>query len=101
MSGQLEYVLYHQHTGGSGGGGCYTVSHQGSSTVAKCHDEPNGEDTDGIPGNEWHSVCDYHTEHYTYYTLGCGMTPDTYVRTTTDWDSITANERIYQAIITY
>lgn len=103
----VRNTIYHTHTGGSGsGGGCYSVSCTGTRTITV----PCGGtlyywgDSWGTSectncgasyfGNRSGEGCPHSssaTETYTYYTLGCGRTPDTvlgyvtYTVDTTEW----------------
>lgn len=93
--------IYHVHTGNSSsGGGCYSVAKSGTRTVScgsgYCGVGPYGPDTSGqiyyvgdcdecgghlskygSPGTAHCS--NKKTESYTYYELGCGMTPQTII----------------------
>lgn len=97
--------IYHQHLGGSSGGGCYSVQRTGSyteeipcggslvywpdlgtSTCSRCAASYFGDE--GGRGC-WHS--ETKTTTYTYYDLGCGKGTNTYLgfltveQSTTDW----------------
>lgn len=96
--------IYHQHTGGSGGGGCYTIQRSGSRTEEyPCGGSmvyyPEYDKTQcskcgaGYFGDEsgrdcWHS--ETKTVSYTYYDLGCRKSPSTLLGTLTVTQSTTA-----------
>ena len=96
--------IYHQHTGGSGGGGCYTLQRSGSRTEEyPCGGSmvyyPEYDKTQcskcgaGYFGDEsgrdcWHS--ETKTVSYTYYDLGCGKSSSTLLGTLTVTQSTTA-----------
>lgn len=85
--------IYHQHTGGSGGGGCYSVQRTGSKkTTEKCsgtmvyyasYDKTQcnkcgaGYNGDQSGRKCWHEKTT--TVSYTYYDLGCNKGTDTQV----------------------
>ena len=85
--------IYHQHTGGSGGGGCYSVKRTGSKTTTEkcsgtmvyyasydktqCNKCGAGYNGDQSGRNCWHEKTK--TESYTYYDLGCNKGTDTRV----------------------
>lgn len=110
--GTITYYLVHQHTGDStSGGGCYTKSHIETRTrtfttqewgwipVAPGSPEDGG-NSDGW-GEGYKTVT--HTENYnvTVYDLGCDHQPGDFIRTTTDYNSVAANEKISKAEIVY
>ena len=81
-----EKQIFHCHTGGSNGGGCYNVANTGSRKVTvncngSMHYWPDLDTSQcsrcgaSYHGDQSHRKC-WHsktkTEHYTYYTLGCG-----------------------------
>lgn len=83
---QFHKQIFHSHTGGSGGGGCYSVANTGSKKVTvncngSMHYWPDLDTSQctncgaSYHGDQSHRRC-WHsktkTEHYTYYTLGCG-----------------------------
>lgn len=92
-SNVLSMNIYHQHTGSSGGGGCYTIQRSGSTTQEiPCGGSmvywPNlgstscdrcGASYHGDQSNRgcWHS--ETITTNYTYYDLGCNMDGSTVV----------------------
>ncbi len=105
-STKKTYTIYHRHTGGSGGGGCYTVRQSGSRTIevpcgGKLHYFGDAWGTSqcgncgaayfGDRGGEWCPHSSTRTEYYSYYTMGCNKGTDTpvgyvtYTISTTDW----------------
>ena len=85
--------MYHQHTGNSGGGGCYTIANSGTTTQEiPCGGTmvywPNVGRTScdrcgaSYPGDQSFREC-WHgetiTTTYTYYDLGCNMNGSTVV----------------------
>ncbi len=85
--------IYHQHTGGSGGGGCYSVKRTGSKTTTEkcggtmvyyasydktqCNRCGAGYYGDQSGRGCWHEKTK--TVSYTYYDLGCNKGTDTMV----------------------
>lgn len=83
--------IYHQHTGGSGGGGCYSIKRTGSKTTTErcsgtmvyyasydktqCNKCGAGYNGDQSGRRCWHE--EKKTQSYTYYDLGCGKGTDT------------------------
>lgn len=100
---KITNTIYHVHTGGSGGGGCYTILQQGTKTVeipcgGKLHYWSSGDVSQcqncgaSYFGNRGGEDCPHSTtreESYSYYTLGCNKNKDTvvgYVTYTIDTD---------------
>ncbi len=92
-SNTLSMDIYHQHTGSSGGGGCYTIQRSGSTTQEiPCGGTmvywPNLGSTScdrcgaSYHGDQSHRGC-WHSEtittSYTYYDLGCNMDTSTII----------------------
>lgn len=110
--GTITYTLVHQHTGNSSsGGGCYTNSHTEARSYTYTTQEwgwipvapgspEDGGNSDGW-GEGWKTVTHTGTNYVTVYDLGCGHQPGDFMRTTTDYSSIQANERVSKAEITY
>ena len=89
----ISMNIYHQHTGSSGGGGCYTIRRSGTTTQEiPCGGTmvywPNLGSTScdrcgaSYYGDQSHREC-WHSEKitssYTYYDLGCNMDTSTIV----------------------
>ncbi len=95
--------IYHQHTGSSGGGGCYSILRSGTTTVevpcggsmvyfpaqdeSKCSRCAASYSGDQSHRGCWHS--ETHTTTYTYYDLGCNKSSDTLLGTVTVEQSTT------------
>lgn len=102
-SASFSQNIYHQHTGSSSGGGCYSVHRTGSRTeeypcsgTMVYFPEYDGTQCDrcgaSYYGDEsgrgcWHS--ETKTITYSYYDLGCGKSPSTYLGTVTVTQSTT------------
>ena len=119
QAGTVIYTLAHKHTGSSSsGGGCYTVAQAHNTSC----NEPGtciGVESDSntfthkmyyfrcSQGHEWggwfpgnaNSV--HAQDSYTTYSLGCGKNETDIIRTTSDYNSITANEKIIKMEIDY
>lgn len=117
--GTVVYTLVHQHTGSeSAGGGCYTTAH---TSYTSCHltgrmtgssnesSSPTGkmyyfECSAGHTWGGWYTG-DANSEHAkgysTTYSLSCGKNDGDFIRTTTDYSSIQANEKISKVEIQY
>lgn len=115
LKGTINYTLVHQHTGNStSGGGCYTKA------VAKTRY------CTGHVWGDWHKAgpddaryerkdciyCGAYMLHngqvlgdsrinYIAYECNCGYEEGDYIRNTDDYSTITANEKISKATITY
>lgn len=95
--------IYHQHTGSSGGGGCYTIHRSGSRTeeypckgtmvyypsydMTQCDQCGASYNGDESGRGCWHS--ETKTISYSYYDLGCGKSPSTYLGNVTVTQSTT------------
>lgn len=102
----VKKTIYHVHTGGSGGGGCYSVHRTGTRTYevpcgGTLHYWGDSWGTSecnrcgaGYYGNRGGESCPHsetRSESYSYYELGCGKSPSTelgyvtYTLDTTEW----------------
>ena len=126
-TGSIVYHIGHVHTGSSSAyGGCYTVKHGSQRTVTcsgySAREDWGGwydEDGDGVATQHhfWIYDCPHgqsaygdgptsyvsvtHTVNDVYYSLGCGLSEGQHTRDTSDISTLTANEKIISATITY
>lgn len=104
-SATFSQNIYHQHTGSSSGGGCYSIHRTGSRTEeypcrgtmvyfpeydkTQCNKCGAGYFGDQSGRDCWHS--ETKTVSYSYYDLGCGKSPSTFLgsvtvaQSTTEW----------------
>ncbi len=111
----FSHNIYHKHTGSSSGGGCYSIQRTGSRTEeypcrgtmvyfpeydkTQCNKCGAGYFGDESGRDCWHK--ETKTVSYTYYDLGCGKSPSTFLGTVTVTQSTTEWTKSLQLMASY